>query len=230
MRSLDLGPPKQRLLLAVLVCHLGNTVRVPTLIHALWGDDPPRSARENLRFYVHRLRKVLGPETVRRRGRAGYALVCDPESVDAHRFTGLVRRGEAALTDGEATTARRLLAAALNLWRGTPFADVDESAVLQKEAERLEEYRLSAVERYVDAEIQTGSGAAVIAELRSLVAAHPYRERYWGQLMTALCRAGRRAEALAAFRDARAVLVGDLGVDPGAELTDVHLAILRGGS
>lgn len=226
-RAVRLGPPKQRLLLAVLLCQLDQPVPVPALVDALWECDPPASAVENVRSYVHRLRRLLGTHVELRGGNGGYGLVADPTSVDAHRFTDFARRGEAALARDDPATAKSLLRQALGLWRGRPFAGLEPVAALATESMRLEEHRFSVVELCVDAELRLGGGAELVSDLRSMVAAQPYRERYWCQLMTALYRSARRADALAAYQEARTVLADDLGIDPGPELTALYLAILR---
>lgn len=226
-RTVRLGPPKQRLLLAVLLCQLDRPVSVPSLVDALWECRPPASAVENVRSYVHRLRRLLGAGVELRGGNGGYGLIVDPASVDAHRFTDLARRGESALARDDPTVARSLLRQALALWRGRPFAGLEPAAVLATESTRLEEHRLSVAELWVDAELRLGGGAELVSDLRSMVAVHPYRERYWCQLMTALHRSARRADAIAAYHQARTVLAEDLGIDPGVELTALYLSILR---
>jgi DNA-binding SARP family transcriptional activator len=222
-----LGPPKQRLLLGVLVCRPGELHTVPELTEALWGDGPPASARNNLRSYIHGLRQALGVAAVEGNGRPGYRLALDPAEIDVGRFDALARDGEAALHGGDLRAAREAFAAALALWRDRPFADLDdECPPLLREASRLEERRLVVLEQRVDADLADHRAADLVAELTDLVSRHPYRERFVAQLMLALYRAGRQAEALAAYRQAQVVLDEELGLEPGGPLRELHHAIL----
>ncbi|MDP9798692.1 DNA-binding SARP family transcriptional activator/Tfp pilus assembly protein PilF [Catenuloplanes nepalensis] len=224
---LPLGPPKQRLLAAVLLCRRGDIVTSAELIDALWGAAPPASAGGNLRSYVHGLRRVLGVDRLTGHGRSGYRLDVPAGAVDATEFVEAAARGEVALAAGDTATARALLHDALGLWRDRPFADLPDVPVLAREAARLGEYRLLALEHRVEADLRSGSAAEIVAELRDLVTAHPYRERFQLQLMLALYRAGRTADALAWGRDAMARMRRDLGVEPSDELRALEVAILR---
>jgi DNA-binding SARP family transcriptional activator/streptogramin lyase len=208
----DLGPPQQRALLALLSARAGSVVSVETIIDALWPEQPPATATKVVQTYVSRLRKTLGEETIARRGR-GYVVDGADTNVDAARFERLVRDGH--------------VADALALWRGPALADVVEQPTLRQEADRLEELRLRALEERFDAEIAAGNQAAVVADLNALVGEHPLRERLVGQLMLALYGAGRQAEALAVYRTARQRLVDDLGIEPSPALRELERRILE---
>jgi predicted ATPase/DNA-binding SARP family transcriptional activator len=210
-RVVALPRAKPRALLAALLLRAGETVSREQLIDALWGDDPPESAPNALQVYVSQLRKALGAETIERRA-TGYVLDVPREQVDLARFEDLVDSARGA----EPALASERLRAALALWRGTPEAD----------AARLEELRLGAIESAIDAELELGLHTELIPELQALVSAEPLRERPRAQLMFALYRAGRQAEALAEFARARALLVEELGVEPGSELQRAQHAIL----
>lgn len=227
-RTLRLGARKQRLLLAVLLCHPDVAVSTDRLVSALWSGPPPASAADNIRVYVHRLRSILGTARIEGRGRPGYAVVAAPEEVDALRFLKLVDRGREALRRGAAEPARQRLAAAIALWRARPFADLEGEPALRELSDLLERHLLAATESRVEADLRLGNDDAVIVEMPDLIARHPYHERLFGQLMTAYYRAGRQAEALETYSRARARLVEELGVEPGAYLSGVHKAILRG--
>ncbi|MEU0534795.1 AfsR/SARP family transcriptional regulator [Amycolatopsis tolypomycina] len=220
----DLGSRKQRLVLAVLLLDAGRPVAMDTLVDVLWPDDPPASARNTVQALVSRLRAVFraadGPELVTE-GPA-YVLRADPDTIDAHRFTALARRARAA--DDE--TAVALLDEALALWRGDALAGAASGAVAERLLAGLTEARWSALEDRIDAQLRLGRGRAVLAELTTLVAAHPLRQRFVGQLMLALHREGRTDAALAAFRGLRARLVERLGLDPAPELVRLEAAIL----
>ena len=225
-RRLAVGPPKRRLLLAVLLCRPGDVVPIPDLAEALWRGEPPASAAGNLRYHMHQIRQLLGSDSIVRRG-AAYGLMIEPTQVDAWRFAGLAAEGEAALGRGDLPATRRASREALALWRGAPFEGMADEPALASDVARWEELRLAVMERNFDAELGLGSGADLVAEVRAAVAEQPFRERFHGQLMHALYRAGRRAEALTAFRDARGLLVQELGIEPGPDLIVLHRAVLR---
>ncbi|WP_033260751.1 AfsR/SARP family transcriptional regulator [Amycolatopsis vancoresmycina] len=222
----ELGSRKQRLVLAVLLLETPHPVALDHLVDLLWPDDPPASARNTVQALISRLRAVFraadGPELVTEGH--GYVLRTDPETVDAHRFTALVRRARAA--DDE--TAVALLDEALALWRGDALAGSASADVAGRLLAGLTEARWSALEDRIDAQLRLGRGRDVLAELTTLVAAHPLRQRFVGQLMLALHREGRTDAALAAFRGLRARLVTELGLDPAPELTRLEAAILAG--
>ena len=224
-RTVVLGSPKQRLVLAHLLIRANEAVPTERLVGEVWGDDPPPSVRSSLHSYVSHLRKALGPDRIESRGR-GYVLLVQPDEVDRLRFEALVDEGR-RLRHRDAEAASTTLRDALDLWEGPPFADISDAPTLQPEITRLEEIRLGAVEERIAADLDRGLDGELIGELEVLTAAHPLRERLWGQLMVALYRSGRQGEALAAFDRARGVLVDELGVDPSPELQSMHQRILR---
>ena len=215
------GGPRQRALLALLVLNANRAVSRERLIEGLWGEAPPETAPNALQVAVHGLRKVLGSERIERRGNA-YVLHVHEGELDLERFEGLVSK--AATQKPQA--ASRTLAEALGLWRGAALGDV-AAPFASLEARRLDELRLAAVEGRIDADLASGAHELLAPELETLIAEHPYRERLRGQLMLALYRAGRQAEALEAYRDARRVLVEELGIDPSPQLQQLEAAILR---
>jgi len=222
------GPPKQRLLLALLLCQVGEIVSTDLLQDALWDGAPPPSARANLRGYVHGLRAVVGSDALVGHGHPGYALTIEPDQIDSHRFVALSERGTAAVDVGDLRAGRDDLARALALWRGCPYADVAEVPVLLADAQRLQDRRLTAVEHRLEADLRLGRAEYLVPELTELVAAHPYRERFHSQLMRALYRCGRQVDALAVYRHAYRLLTDELGVEPQAELQRLHEAMVRG--
>jgi len=226
-RVLGLGGPKPHAVLALLLVDAGRVVPAEYLAEVLWRGAPPPAAGQTLRSYVSRLRSLLGPEaTLAGRG-GGYVITVGPDRVDAARFERLVGAGRDALSRGEAAAAAGRFAEALALWRGRALADVAEVEPLALEAARLEELRLVAVEGRIEADVERGLAAEVIGELEQLVAGYPVRERLWRLLVLALYRAERQADALAAYRRARAVLAEELGIEPGEELRQLEGAVLR---
>ena len=223
---LPLGAPKQRALLALLLLNANTVVSRDRLVDALWGTEPPKSAVSSLQVYVHGLRRALGGERIERHG-TGYRLHLDPSSLDLSRFERLVDRAAAALAAGQAAGAAEDLGRALDLWRGQPLADLAGELVHEAEAGRLEEQRLRAVDLLHDAELALGRHDELVPELERLIAAEPYREHARAQHALALYRSGRQADALAACRAAREVLVEELGVDPGPELQELERRILQ---
>jgi DNA-binding SARP family transcriptional activator len=223
-RPLRLAGQRQRALLARLVLDLNRTVPVPRLVDDLWGEDVPASAVKMVQIAVSQLRKVLPAGMLLTRP-PGYALVAEPESVDAIRFGRLRERGRAALAAGDAEQAAALLEEALGLWRGAPLAEFDQPFA-RVEAAHLEELRLACREERIEAGLALGRLADAIAELEGIVAAHPLREAPHGQLMLALYRAGRQAEALAAYDRFRRRLDDELGLEPTAALKELQRRIL----
>ncbi|WP_219499993.1 AfsR/SARP family transcriptional regulator [Nonomuraea ceibae] len=219
------GPAKHRALLAALLLSAGRAVPVERLVSVLWGDQPPQSADPVLRVYVSALRKIVdGITTVP----GGYLIAADPDEVDCHRFERLVGQARMARDAGAVAEAAGTFREALGLWRGQALADVDSAELRRAHGVPLEELRLTAVEERVELDLRLGRGAEVVGELRALVNAHPLRERAWAHLLAALHQAGRRSEALAAYQEARRILVDDLGLEPGAELREAHERVLRG--
>jgi DNA-binding SARP family transcriptional activator len=218
---------RQRALLAALLLRAGRPVPADVLTEIVWDGMPPPGAQTTLRSHVLRLRRVLGPDAgARVRTRFGtYLLEAAPEEVDALRFAQLSQEGGAAVRAGDWARAAAVLAEALALWRGAPLADV-LSEPLRREVQDLEELRVQAEEWRIDAALALGGASDLVPGLQSLAARHPLRERFHGQLMLALYRCGRQGEALAAYRQARGVLAGELGIDPGPELQQLHQQIL----
>jgi len=221
-----LGGPKQRAALVLLLCHPNTVVPASRLVDGLWGDDPPGSAANLVQGYVSGLRKALGKEAIETRG-AGYLARLEPGALDLQRFERRAHEGSSALERDDPAGAAASLSDALGLWRGPALADLADEPALGGVISRLEELRVLALERRVEAELALGRHVDVVAELEGLVAEHPLRERPRGLLMTALYRSGRQAEALEAYRATRAMLVGELGIEPGAWLTELNRAILR---
>ena len=224
-RPLQLGSPRQQALLAVLLVHRGEPVSSDRLIDALWGEQAPASAIKIVQGYVSNLRKVLGDGLLVTRGR-GYLLQTRPGQIDLDRFESLVAEGQRALQQGDARSAATRLREALGLWRGPPLADFAYESFAQAEIARLDESRLAALEERIDAELALGEHARLVGELEALVHEHPLRERFIGQLMVALYRSGRQADALESYRIARRRLVEELGLEPGRELQELERAIL----
>ena len=225
-KPVRLGGPKQRALLALLLSQPNSVVPAGRLVDGLWGEDPPPSAANLVQGYVSALRKVLGKEAIETRG-AGYVLRVEPEALDLQVFERLARDGSRALERDDPTNAADALGQALGLWRGRPLADLADEPLLDPVVARLDELRVLALERRIEADVALGRHADVVGELEELVGEHPLRERSRGLLMTALYGAGRQAEALQAYRDARAMLVDELGIEPSAWLTELHAAMLR---
>ncbi|WP_244905430.1 BTAD domain-containing putative transcriptional regulator [Streptomyces agglomeratus] len=215
---LDLGGPRPRSVLALLLADPGRMVATDRLIDEVYGDDAPAGAANALQSQISRLRRRLGVRIESLP--TGYRLDVNPDDVDAHRFERLAHQGRQALAVGDHARAAALLREALGLWRGPAQVQEDYAA-------RLEEQRLAAAEDRFDAELALGENSSLVPELLQLVAAHPLRERLCGQLMRALHSSGRQAEALAVYEKTRTTLAEELGTDPSAELSGIHLALLR---
>jgi predicted ATPase/DNA-binding SARP family transcriptional activator/Tfp pilus assembly protein PilF len=220
--TIQIAGSKRRALLACLALRVNEPVSADFLIDALWGESPPATARASLHNMVARLRRMLGGDVVVATA-AGYELAVDAESIDVHRFELFVRAAREEEPRERAVDLRR----ALSLWRGAALADFVCEPFAQSEAARLEELRLTALEERIDADLALGRGAELVAEVEALVEGNPLRERLRGQLMLALYRAGRQAEALAAYQDARRTLVDELGIEPSPALRELEQAILR---
>jgi DNA-binding SARP family transcriptional activator/ABC-type branched-subunit amino acid transport system substrate-binding protein/streptogramin lyase len=224
-RRLEIGAPKVRALLAMLLLHRGEAVSVDRLADALWGDSPPPTAAKAVQVYVAQLRKALGEGLVVTRA-GGYAITLDAHDLDIDRFDELLAKGRLLLERGETRAGADALRDALALWHGLPLADFQYEEFACDEIARLEEERLCALEARVEAELALGRHEELVPELRDLVRRHPLRERLCAQLMLALYRCGRQAEALEAYRQARARLVEELGLEPARELRELEQAIL----
>ena len=229
-RVLEIGGQKQRALLAVLLLSANEPVSRDVLVNRLWGERPPRGAQHTLEVHISRLRKALepaagGPVVLTRPG--AYVLQAPGERIDVRRFERLAGEGRRALAEGAPGRAAAVLGEALALWRGAPLADVGDEAFAQAEIARLEELRAAVLEDRIEADLALGRHGDVVGELEALAAAHPVRERLYQQLMIALYRCGRQAEALAVYRSARTTLVEELGIEPGPGLKRVERAILE---
>ena len=227
-KQVELKGGKQRELLGVLLVHANEIVSVDGLIDALWGAAPPPSAPKSLQALVSRLRADLGVASGELETHGyGYRLRLDAERLDADVFRGRVEDGRRALAAGHAEAAAETLRAALALWRGPALADFRYHDFAQSETERLEELRLAAQEERFAAELELGRHQELVTELSPLVGEHPLRERLRGQLMLALYRSGRQAEALETYDDARRALAGELGLEPGEPLQRLQRQILE---
>jgi DNA-binding SARP family transcriptional activator len=218
-----LGGQKQRAVLSLLLIEAPRPVSTDRLIDALWGEQAPRTAVTSLQNFVSQLRKTLGSDVLVTKP-PGYALDITPEQLDLERFRRL-----AAEARGMTDPARRSekFREALDLWRGPPFADVEFEAFAQSEIARLEEEHLASLEERIDADLEAGRHAELVGEIESLVGSYPTRERLRAHLMLALYRAGRQADALNVYQDARRILVEQLGIEPGPDLQQLHGEILR---
>ncbi|MGW3966672.1 BTAD domain-containing putative transcriptional regulator [Amycolatopsis sp. NPDC005003] len=224
--QVPLGGPKPRALLAALLLNVGRVVSVDTLLTALWGENPPNSARSVVHTYVSALRRMLGErDHALRRQAPGYVLDVAPESVDLVRFERAVSAGRRALAAGDARLASTTLAEALALWSGPPLGGA-EGEWAEAERTKLAEARLAAVEARLEADFRLGRGGALAGELTALVAEHPLREPLRAKLVLALHQAGRQADALATFHEARRLLDDELGVEPGPQLQAAFQAVL----
>jgi len=230
-QPLRLGGPKQRAVLAMLLLHANEVVSADALVEAVWGEEPPTNARQTLQVYAANLRKVLnknasdGAEHLSLR-RGGYSVQARPDELDLDVFRQRAETGRVA----HATDPRRaaaLLGSALAVWRGPAFPDLGVAGAAPVEVAALEEERLGVLEDRVDADLDAGRGADLVAELDLLVATYPLRERLQGQRMVALYRAGRQADALQAYRTAREMLLDQLGIEPGPELAEIERAVLQ---
>src|SRR5215218_4760773 len=219
------GGQRKRALLARLLLEANRTVSIDALVDALWGEHVPSTAVKMVHIYVSQLRKVLPSGTLQTRA-PGYRLEVAPEAVDLLRFERLRKEGREALAGGDAGTAAERLTAACALWRGTALGEFSEPFAAAAAA-HLDELRLVAVEDRVDAELALGRHRELVGELQALVASHPFRERPRRQLMLALYRQGRHAEALSAFHEVQAALRDELGIDPSAGLAELQYRILN---
>jgi DNA-binding SARP family transcriptional activator len=228
------GKPRQ--ILALLALYPGQIVPVPTLLEEVWGTELPQSAMTTLQTYILQLRRRLGtamgpdaPGTAKdvlatRHG--GYVLQIPPESIDVRAYEHRVAVGQAAFDAGDYRRAADSFRQALALWRGQALVDVRLGPVLRIEVLRLEESRLVAVERRIDADLHLGRHAELIAELTDLIARHPQHEGLHSQAMLALYRSGRQASALEVYRGLRGCLIEQLGVEPSPQLQRLHQAML----
>jgi predicted ATPase/DNA-binding SARP family transcriptional activator len=225
-RSVELTAPRPRALLAALLLRSGRVVPTDDLMDALWGDEVPASAASVLRMYVSRVRRALGDGRIVTRP-PGYLLLVGEGELDADRFEQLLADGRRALAQENPRLARSLCARALELWRGDALSGLAVEGYVAREAARLDELRLACLECRLEADLRLGRHQAVLAELEQLVALHPLRENLRGQLMLALYRSGRQADALAAYRDGRTAMVDELGLEPGRDLRELERRMLE---
>lgn len=226
-REIRVGGARERAVLASLVLDANRVVSVDRLIGAVWGGEPPASARSQVAICVSRLRRalsVVGLDKAIGTASPGYLVRLEENAADWLRFGSLTARAAAKAAAGDRLAAVALLREALGLWRGMPFENLPGMRV---EAHRLHEARLDAVETCAELELQLGRHDRIVAELSAVVAEQPLRERARAQLMLAQYRSGRRAEALRTYQDARRVLVEQIGLEPGPELRELHERILR---
>jgi DNA-binding SARP family transcriptional activator len=213
---------KPRTVLALLLLHANEVVRTDRLVDDLWGEDAPRNASAALHTHVSRLRKALGPDVLARR-EWGYVLRANADAIDLHRFESLVAAAEPL----PARERSAKLAEALQLWRGSALADIANEPSLQTEVARLDDLRLTTLERRIDADLEAGRNAELVSEIEALIAVNPLREHLRWQLILALYRAGRQAEALEVYRETRRLLTEELGIEPSPELRELERATLR---
>src|SRR5215217_1724751 len=227
-----LGGSKPRALLAILLLHANESLRSDRLIDELWGERPPAGAEKTLQVHISRLRKALARGGGNGTGdlivtcEHGYELHLDPEQLDSYRFERRLAKGREELAAGRARDAAAALEDALSLWRGRPLDDLAYEPFAQREIARLEDLRMAALEQLIEAKLALGRHAEVVRELEALIGEHPYRERLRAQLMLALYRCDRQADALQAYQDARRKLVEELGIEPGERLHELERAIL----
>ncbi|MFE6609707.1 BTAD domain-containing putative transcriptional regulator [Amycolatopsis sp. NPDC057786] len=226
--AVPIGGPRVRTLFALLALEAGRVVPAERLIDGLYGEQPPEGVANALQSQVSRLRGALKELAPVEFSPAGYRLAVDPDDVDVHRFERLAAEGRRALAAGDAAKAAELLRDALALWRGPAFADITDAPFRDPQVTRLNELKTSAIEDRVEAELKLGRHEDVLGELREVIDEQPLRERPRALLIRALHAAGRQADALTVFDDARRVLADELGTDPGPDLAAAHLAVLRG--
>ena len=231
-RSIEVGHGKRRSLLAVLLLHPNEVISAERLIDALWGERPPATAAKSLHVYVSQLRRELGRDAASVNGGVlvtrgnGYVACVGADDIDTQRFERTLADGLRSLGSGDARRAAARLSEAIAMWRGPALADLAYEEFAQQEIARLEELRLVAVEGRINADLDLGRHAEVVGELEALVREHPLREQLRGQLMLGLYRCGRQAEALDAYREARTLLVSELGLEPGPALRELEAKIL----
>jgi DNA-binding SARP family transcriptional activator len=231
-RRVALGGSKQRSLLALLLLRVNEWLSADSLIDALWGERPPATASKTLQVHVSGLRKALGAGPSNASAglvvtrEHGYELRLDPDRLDACRFERLVAEGRSELDAGRPERGVRALEVALSLWRGVPLGELSSEPFARQEVARLEDRRVAALEQVIEAKLALGGHDEVVGPLESLISEYPYRERPRAQLMLALYRSDRQADALHAYQNARKTLVEELGIEPGERLRELERAIL----
>lgn len=223
-RAIKLGGYRQRLVLAVLLVHPEQAVSADRMIDAVWGEEPPRTARKTLQVYISRLRGLLGHEVIEPTPH-GYILHMVPDASDVHRFESLAVDGQRLLAS-DPVAAAGLFRRSLAEWRGMPWGELGDELAIVPEAQRLRELRLSVLEARISADLESGGAPGLISELEGLVDEHPLRERFRYLLMLALYRSGRQADALRVFSATRQVLGEELGIEPSREIQDLEEKIL----
>jgi len=218
----EIGGQKQRAVLAILALNVGRVVSTDRLVDLLWVDQPPKTAVTSLQNFVSQLRKALGADIVVTKT-PGYLLNVTAERVDVNEFERLVAESRSLEPEARAKKLRE----ALDLWRGQPLADFTFEPFAENEIARLDELRSAAVEDRIEADLEGGASGELVGELEGLIKQNPLRERPRGQLMLALYRSGRQAEALRAYQEARRALVDELGIEPSRALQQLHASILR---
>jgi DNA-binding SARP family transcriptional activator len=225
--SVELGGARARALLAILLLRRNTVVSPDILIEELYGGQAPPTAAKSLQVHVSRLRSALRPENRLHTRPGGYVLELAPDELDADRAARLLAKGRQARGTGDLDAAATVLDSALGLWRGPPLADVAYDGFAQDEIARLEELRLECLEERLETDLERGRHTEVVGELERVVAEHPFRDRLRGQLMLALYRCGRQADALAVYQDGRRALLDELGLEPGRALQELERAILN---
>ena len=225
-RAIELGGARARALMAILLLRRNEVVPVERLLEDLYGSEQPATGAKSLQVHISRLRKALGAGVLKTRG-AGYGIETGADDVDADRFARQLAAGRSALAAGDAAAAESSLMGALALWRGPPLSDVSYHDFAQGEISRLEDLRLACIEELCETHLVLGRHGETIGQLEQLVAEHPLRERFRSQLMLALYRAGRQAEALEVYQTSRRALVEELGIEPGRRLQELQQSILR---
>jgi DNA-binding SARP family transcriptional activator len=230
--SVPIEAPRQRAVLAALLLEANRVVSVERLATQVWGDRPPSKARNTIQSLVLRLRKSITPSrsfktnNVLITKRPGYLVLVEPGQLDLDRFESMVATGRAAMSRGEPETAASTLRRALDMWRGEPFSDAAAVRLHEVDATRLRERRLQALEERIDADLMLKRHADLVAELPTVIAENPLRERLYGQLMLALYRSGRQGESLEVYQLLRRRLIDELAVEPAAAVRRLHQQIL----
>ncbi|MFE0137991.1 BTAD domain-containing putative transcriptional regulator [Streptomyces sp. NPDC059037] len=229
-RRLHLGPPRQRAVLGLLLINANHLLSADSIIESIWEGEPPPQATAALYAYLSRLRRSLSGEgwpSLLVRQNPGYVLAVSPEQMATHRFERAVSEGERFLRQGDHRASGRLMADALGMWRDTPYADLGRYDFSARESVRLEAVRLVAVEGLAESLLSQGDPHAVVGLLYTEIQANPFRENLVHHFMTALYLSGRRVDALKVYEQTRSRLAGEMGVDPGKELRDLHQDVLQ---
>jgi DNA-binding SARP family transcriptional activator len=228
--AIHLTAPRQKIVLATLLWNANRVVPIERLVDAIWDGSPPATARSQVHICVSSIRKRLargGLHSLVDTNPPGYRASVDEDQLDLHVFDRLAASGRALMAVSRVEEATERFARALRLWRGQPFPGLDSDRV-RSIAAQISERRIGMIEEYFDLRIELGHSAAIIGELMAHIEEYPFREHLRAQMITALCRAGRQADALREYREARALLVEELGLEPGGELRRLERDILTG--